>query len=103
MLRLRRDKPKARHFTRATHDFVVVGVENTNSEPGETHVLRKTVDKVDEVWIADDVVFVEDLRDADERLGVVAVEDSGGVDFVADEMDVLPVDEADQRFQGRFV
>ena len=91
-LRLRGHQPEARHPARAAHHVVVVGVDDADPEPGEPEVFREAVHDVDEVQVALHAVLGDDLGDADEA-GLP--EHRGGVDLVADEVDVGVVDEGD--------
>lgn len=95
VLRLRRHEPEARHLPCTADNGIVIRVNDTDSKPGEPHILGEAVDDVDQVSVAAGVVF-DHFGDADEsRLG----EDSGGVDFVAHQVDVFVVDECNGGFE----
>lgn len=95
MLRMRRHEAEAGHLASAADDGIIVGVDNTNSESREPHILGEAINDMDEIPVTFSVVF-NDFGDTDEaRLG----KDSGSVDFVAHQVDVLFVDECDGGFQ----
>lgn len=82
VLRLRRNQPKARHLGGRRHHAFVTGVYRPDTEPGESEVLGEAAHNVDAAGGGRG--GRRRLGDADE-----APRRSAGVDFVADEVEVV--------------
>lgn len=77
---------------------MVVGIYGAHPESRETQIFGQAVHNVNPVpkWSVEVVPVKQDLHDADEA---GRVENSAGVDFVADEMDAFGVDEVDEEVE----
>lgn len=95
VLTLRRNQAEAGHFRRRRDHRLVVGVNHSDSESLQAEILRKARHDMDTRQdAAISVGFVGCSRqDAGETWGVV--KDRAGVDFVADDVDVLGDGEGD--------